>query len=60
MFVYGSGSSPRNRFVAERLRGAGLATVLVDLLTSDEERAEAMDSVVRAVLTGSPARADAA
>lgn len=40
MFAHGSGSSrfsPRNRFVAETLREAGLATLLIDLLTSEEE-----------------------
>ncbi|HJZ93792.1 MAG TPA: dienelactone hydrolase family protein [Gemmataceae bacterium] len=40
LFAHGSGSgrhSPRNRYVAERLREAGLATLLVDLLTEDEE-----------------------
>ena len=40
LFAHGSGSSrhsPRNRMVAERLRGAGLATVLTDLLTAEEE-----------------------
>jgi pimeloyl-ACP methyl ester carboxylesterase len=50
VFVHGSGSSrhdPRNRFVAERLRDAGLATVLVDLLTSDEEQADAMTGALR-------------
>jgi putative phosphoribosyl transferase len=39
-FAHGSGSgrhSPRNRAVAERLNAAGLATLLLDLLTSDEE-----------------------
>jgi dienelactone hydrolase len=39
LFAHGSGSSrfsPRNRFVARQLRGAGLATFLVDLLTPDE------------------------
>jgi putative phosphoribosyl transferase len=41
VFAHGSGSSrhsPRNRFVAEELRSAGLGTLLFDLLTSDEER----------------------
>jgi dienelactone hydrolase len=41
VFVHGSGSSrhsPRNRQVAERVQQAGLQTVLVDLLTEDEER----------------------
>jgi hypothetical protein len=39
LFAHGSGSgrlSPRNRFVAERLRNAGLATLLFDLLTERE------------------------
>lgn len=41
VFAHGSGSSrfsPRNRRVAERLREAGLATLLMDLLTETEER----------------------
>ena len=40
LFAHGSGSSrrsPRNRFVAERLSARGLATLLMDLLTPDEE-----------------------
>ena len=40
-FAHGSASSrhsPRNRMVAERLVDAGLATLLFDLLTPDEER----------------------
>lgn len=40
VFAHGSGSSRfsrRNRFVAEILNEAGLATLLFDLLTSDEE-----------------------
>jgi len=40
LFAHGSGSSrhsTRNRFVAGQLQGAGLATLLIDLLTSDEE-----------------------
>jgi putative phosphoribosyl transferase len=44
LFAHGSGSgrhSPRNRYVAGELNAAGLATVLVDLLTPDEERADA-------------------
>ena len=43
LFAHGSGSSrhsPRNRFVAEVLQAAGLATVLVDLLTPEEDRAD--------------------
>ncbi len=42
LFAHGSGSSrlsPRNREVAESLNGAGLATLLFDLLT-DEEAAD--------------------
>lgn len=44
IFAHGSGSSrhsPRNRFVAEVLNEAGLATLLFDLLTESEEIAEA-------------------
>jgi pimeloyl-ACP methyl ester carboxylesterase len=40
VFAHGSGSSrtsPRNRLVAEHLQRCGLATVLTDLLTDDEE-----------------------
>jgi len=40
LFAHGSGSSrfsPRNRAVAQALRAAGLATLLIDLLTPDEE-----------------------
>jgi dienelactone hydrolase len=40
LFVHGSGSSrhsSRNRFVAETLNDAGLATLLFDLLTPQEE-----------------------
>jgi len=40
LFAHGSGSSrhsPRNRYVAEVLNQARLATLLIDLLTSDEE-----------------------
>ncbi len=40
VFAHGSGSSghsPRNRYVAEVLNAAGLATVLFDLLTPEEE-----------------------
>jgi len=41
VFAHGSGSSrhsPRNRFVADTLYDAGLATLLFDLLTLEEER----------------------
>ena len=40
LFAHGSGSSrhsPRNRFVAGALQEAGLATLLIDLLTMEEE-----------------------
>jgi putative phosphoribosyl transferase len=40
LFAHGSGSSrksPRNQFVAGILREAGLATLLMDLLTAEEE-----------------------
>ncbi|HSF27258.1 MAG TPA: phosphoribosyltransferase family protein [Actinomycetes bacterium] len=44
VFVHGSGSSrasPRNRYVASVLADAGLATLLLDLLTPEEERERA-------------------
>ncbi len=40
LFAHGSGSSrhsPRNQYVARVLQGAGIATLLFDLLTGDEE-----------------------
>ena len=40
LFAHGSGSSrhsPRNQFVARKLNNAGLATLLFDLLTPEEE-----------------------
>jgi dienelactone hydrolase len=40
IFVHGSGSSrhsPRNKFVAERLRAEGCGTLLMDLLTREED-----------------------
>jgi pimeloyl-ACP methyl ester carboxylesterase len=43
LFAHGSGSSrfsPRNRFVAARLQQARFATLLLDLLTGDEERVD--------------------
>ncbi|MEO8285162.1 MAG: dienelactone hydrolase family protein [Chloroflexota bacterium] len=43
LFAHGSGSSrhsPRNRAVARTLQQAGLATLLIDLLTPDEEHAD--------------------
>ena len=50
VFAHGSGSSrfsPRNRYVADTLQGAGLATVLADLLTEDEERVDAHTARLR-------------
>lgn len=44
-FAHGSGSSrhsPRNRAVAEVLQQAGLGTLLLDLLTEEEERVDAV------------------
>lgn len=43
VFAHGSGSSrfsPRNRYVAEALRKNGLATLLIDLLTPEEEKVD--------------------
>lgn len=40
LFAHGSGSSrhsPRNKYVASQLREAGLATLLIDLLTPQED-----------------------
>jgi putative phosphoribosyl transferase len=53
VFAHGSGSSrhsPRNRYVARMLQDAGLATLLVDLLTPGEEshRANVFDIEVLA------------
>ncbi len=50
LFAHGSGSSrssPRNRFVAGELNGAGLATFLIDLLTRNEETADLMGGQFR-------------
>ncbi|MEZ4407013.1 MAG: alpha/beta family hydrolase [Polyangiales bacterium] len=44
VFAHGSGSgrrSPRNRFVAEGLHRVGVATLLIDLLTVEEEEVDA-------------------
>lgn len=54
LFAHGSGSSrhsPRNRMVAERLRGIGLATVLADLLTADEEAYDLATAALRFDIT---------
>ena len=40
VFAHGSGSSrfsPRNRYVAELMNKKGIATLLIDLLTAEEE-----------------------
>jgi dienelactone hydrolase len=50
LFAHGSGSSrhsPRNRFVARSLRDAGLGTLLVDLLTADEEAVDVRTAHLR-------------
>jgi dienelactone hydrolase len=50
LFAHGSGSSrhsPRNRRVAEALRRAGFATLLLDLLTLDEERTDFVTAHLR-------------
>jgi putative phosphoribosyl transferase len=50
MFVHGSGSSrqsPRNRFVARVVQEAGLATLLLDLLTAEEAAEDAVTSRLR-------------
>jgi len=50
LFAHGSGSSrlsPRNRHVAELLNEAGLATLLVDLLTPEEEVTDARTARLR-------------
>src|SRR3954464_15945518 len=43
LFAHGSGSSrhsPRNQYVAQTLREAGLGTLLFDLLSTEEEEAD--------------------
>ncbi len=50
LFAHGSGSgrrSPRNRYVAGELRRAGLATLLMDLLTTQEEAVDLRTSHLR-------------
>ena len=50
IFAHGSGSSrhsPRNRFVAGVINRAGLGTLLIDLLTEDEERVDEMTRELR-------------
>ena len=50
LFAHGSGSSrhsPRNRYVAEVLRQAGLGTLLMDLLTPPEEAVDDFTAELR-------------
>jgi dienelactone hydrolase len=50
LFAHGSGSSrhsPRNQYVAQVLQQAGLATLLMDLLTIDEEALDARTAELR-------------
>src|SRR3954469_22000293 len=50
LFAHGSGSgrhSPRNRYVAQELRRVGLATLLIDLLTPEEEEIDLRTSRLR-------------
>jgi putative phosphoribosyl transferase len=54
IFAHGTGSSrfsPRNRFVARAIRDAGLATLLFDLLTVEEERYDQLTSLLRFDMT---------
>jgi len=50
LFAHGSGSSrhsPRNNFVAQALQEAGLATLLIDLLTAKEDAIDVMTAHLR-------------
>ena len=50
LFAHGSGSSrhsPRNKYVAEVLNKAGLATLLIDLLTQQEEKIDDQTAQLR-------------
>jgi len=50
LFAHGSGSSrhsPRNQFVAQTIREAGVGTLLFDLLTSAEETIDALTAHMR-------------
>jgi len=50
LFAHGSGSSrlsPRNQFVARTIREAGVATLLFDLLTKDEETIDIQTAQLR-------------
>jgi putative phosphoribosyl transferase len=50
LFAHGSGSSrhsPRNRYVADVLNEGGLATLLIDLLTEDEQQVDLQTAQLR-------------
>jgi putative phosphoribosyl transferase len=50
VFAHGSGSSrhsPRNRYVADLLNEHGLATLLIDLLTADEQEVDLQTAQLR-------------
>jgi dienelactone hydrolase len=50
LFAHGSGSSrhsPRNRYVADILNEAGLATLLIDLLNADEQEVDLQTTQLR-------------
>lgn len=50
LFAHGAGSSrnsPRNRYIAQKLQGAGFATLLMDLLTEEEERIDTFTGRLR-------------
>ena len=50
LFAHGSGSSrhsPRNRYVARALQEGGLATLLLDLLTAEEEEVDQVTAHLR-------------
>jgi putative phosphoribosyl transferase len=50
LFAHGSGSSrhsPRNRYVADVLNEGGLATLLIDLLTEDEQQVDLQTAHLR-------------
>jgi putative phosphoribosyl transferase len=50
LFAHGSGSSrhsPRNRYVADILNESGLATLLIDLLTDDEQQVDLQTAHLR-------------
>ena len=63
LFAHGAGSSrhsPRNQHVAQKLQEAGLATLLLDLLTEDEERIDMYTGRLRFDIPFLAGRLDAA